>query len=182
MNYSYNYGLYILENRLNWIKTTNPKIYHFYKDGIFEMETTDIKYINEHKNEGYEIREVDNKDLIICLNNDIEKLKRVIEESKNKEEGGDITKYKGNVNKYIISKNIEECPVCKNFKGEIEEKYNGRVPVFCRCDLYKLKESCPKTCAISLNGKDIWWKPISNFKDENGQWIHVAHFGGPALK
>ena len=82
----------------------------------------------------------------------------------------------------IVSKNIKECSICKNFRGEIEEKYNGRVPVFCRCDLDKLKEKCPSTCAISLDGKNFWWKPISNFKDENGQWIHVPHFGGPVLK
>ncbi len=82
----------------------------------------------------------------------------------------------------IVSKNIKECSICKNFKGEIEEKYNGRVPVFCKCDLNRLKEKCPNTCAISLDGKDVWWKPISSFKDESGRLIHVAHFSGPALK
>ena len=84
----------------------------------------------------------------------------------------------------IRKKEIELCVKCSNYKGWAEEKYNGTVPVHCRCSLEeeKIKYGHWRSpCMISPNGDKLWWIPISDHKEEDGRWWHTAHFAGPAL-
>lgn len=84
----------------------------------------------------------------------------------------------------IIIKDIKLCEKCNNYRGIVEEKYNGKVPVHCACDLELERINYGKwrsPCMISPNGNKLWWTPISEYKAEDGRWIHVPHFGGPPL-
>ncbi len=84
----------------------------------------------------------------------------------------------------IIKKEIKLCVVCNNFRGLVEERYNGEVPVHCACDLEKERMNYGKwrsPCMISPNGDKLWWTPISDHKKADGRWYHVAYFARPAL-
>lgn len=90
-----------------------------------------------------------------------------------------------NITMKIIKKSITECDECGNFRGEVKEKYNGDVPVYCKCDLDRLvveKKNWESPCMVSPDGEKLWWAPITNHKVENGDLIHTPHFFGPALK
>lgn len=77
----------------------------------------------------------------------------------------------------ITNINIQLCPVCNNYKGLVEEKYNGTVRVYCACDLKDRKSPC----MVCPNGDKFWWIPISNHKDADGQLCHAPYFYGPTL-
>jgi len=81
----------------------------------------------------------------------------------------------------ILEKNVYSCDCCGNYRGIVKEKMNDIVHVYCLCDLNHLK-SIPSPCMISKDGVTFYWKPISEYKNEGGAWVHVAHFAGPILE
>ena len=76
----------------------------------------------------------------------------------------------------IISKEIKECDKCGYYRGFIEEKFNGKVPVVCHCDLSSRRANKFNPVIIGFPDGRLFWKPISNFKDENGEVWHVPYF------
>jgi len=67
----------------------------------------------------------------------------------------------------IITKDIKFCALCNNYRGSVEEKYNGKVPVHCACTLEeeKIKYGHWRSpCMICSNGSKFWWIPISDHK------------------
>ncbi|MCX6756252.1 MAG: hypothetical protein NTX85_02855 [Candidatus Nomurabacteria bacterium] len=84
----------------------------------------------------------------------------------------------------IIKKDIQLCSKCDNYRGIVEERYNGKVPVHCACDLELERINYGKwrsPCMISPNGDKLWWTPISEHKHADGRWYHTASFAGPKL-
>ncbi len=83
----------------------------------------------------------------------------------------------------IIKKEIELCVVCNNYKGFVKEKYNGHVPVYCACGLEEEKRKYGgwrSPCMICPDGDKLWWIPISNHYEADGEW-HTPYFAGPHL-
>ena len=83
----------------------------------------------------------------------------------------------------VIEENIEVksitlCPKCKWWRGYVKEKYNGVVPVHFSCTLdTSSKYDLRSPSMICPDGKNLRWTPISDFKVEDGGWLHVPHFG-----
>lgn len=81
----------------------------------------------------------------------------------------------------IISAEVAKCRGCGGFRGWVFEQYNGGVEVLCRCDFdyyEKRKRPLPNPSMICPNG-ELFWKPISDYKDANGIIWHVPFFAGP---
>jgi len=83
------------------------------------------------------------------------------------------------IDKYYLT----VCRKCFQLHGFVEERYNGKVPVLCFCDLSENTHKSISTTMISgcsvQNGKktvNLFWKPISEYKDKNGQSWHVPYF------
>lgn len=76
----------------------------------------------------------------------------------------------------IISKETKECEKCGYYHGFIEEKFNGKVPVVCYCQLLSREASKFNPVIIGFPDGRLFWKPISDYKDENGESRHVPHF------
>ena len=84
----------------------------------------------------------------------------------------------------IIKKHIHLCPVCNNYRGTVEEKYNETVLVHCVCTLEKERMNYGtwrSPCMVCPNGDKFWWTPISNHKESDGKWWHTPYFFGPSL-
>ncbi|MEA2088388.1 MAG: hypothetical protein U9O55_00925 [Patescibacteria group bacterium] len=76
----------------------------------------------------------------------------------------------------IISKKIKKCKKCGYYNGSIEEKFNGKVPVVCYCDLSSGRANEFNPVIIGFPDGRLFWKPISDYKDKNGEFRHVPHF------
>ena len=84
----------------------------------------------------------------------------------------------------IIKKDILLCELCNNYKGTAEEKYNGKVPVYCACmvEEERIKYGMCKTfCMLCPNGDKFYWKPISNHYESDGKLWHTPYFCDPHL-
>jgi hypothetical protein len=84
----------------------------------------------------------------------------------------------------ITTRDIKLCKKCNNYRGIVEEKYNGKVSVYCACDLKLVKindNEGRSPSMVSPDGKKLWWTPISKYKAEDGRLIHVPYFGGPNM-
>jgi len=84
----------------------------------------------------------------------------------------------------ILEQYIKKCDKCGKHRGHVIEKYNGLVPVWCRCDLMaepkKEANPCMIFCEGGENGSRLIWKPISDNVDENGTVWHTPYFAGPS--
>jgi hypothetical protein len=79
----------------------------------------------------------------------------------------------------IITKNIELCVECNNYKGTVEEKHNGKVPVYCTCTLEEERikyNGWRSPCMICPNGNKFFWTPISSHYESDGKWWHTPYF------
>ena len=76
----------------------------------------------------------------------------------------------------IISKSLIECAGCGYYKGSVDEKHNGIVPVFCYCDLRSGKASGISPSIIGFPDSRLFWKPISDYKNADGEFRHVPYF------
>ena len=77
------YGLMILHSRLEWIKSSDPKIYRIYnKNGDFKCEVSEFyqEEINESYRKGLKVELQNNKKLIRELEVSIKRLEKHIEE------------------------------------------------------------------------------------------------------
>jgi len=84
----------------------------------------------------------------------------------------------------IITKDIQLCALCNNYRGSVEERYNGKVPVHCACTLEEEKikyGGWRSPCMICPDGDKFWWTPISNHIESDGESWHTPYFFGPAL-
>jgi hypothetical protein len=82
----------------------------------------------------------------------------------------------------ILDIEIDKCPVCHWYRGWVKEKYNGTVPVYCRCGLKEQRENHGRwesPCMICPQGDIIGWTPISDHLEEDGRWWHTPYFGMP---
>jgi hypothetical protein len=83
---------------------------------------------------------------------------------------------------YIITLSVTRCKTCKKKRGHVVEKYNGLVPVYCKCDLWdkekRLANPCAIFCDTYADGPRPIWKPISDYRNKNGEWRHVPYFSG----
>ena len=80
----------------------------------------------------------------------------------------------------ILQKHVYKCRYCGNLRGVVNEAYNGNVNVYCLCDLQSYI-NWPSPCMICPNGVTFRWKPISDYKNEKGEWWHVPSFMGMGL-
>ena len=80
----------------------------------------------------------------------------------------------------ILDKNLERCKECKRLGGYVEERYNGRVPVMCRCEVFgdKKKRPLPSPSIISAGNDLLMWTPTTDHKGKDGKWGHTPHFCG----
>lgn len=79
----------------------------------------------------------------------------------------------------ILDKNLEKCVDCKRLKGYVDEKYNGRVRVFCYCDfLAKTEGLFSSPSILSTRYDDLMWTPTTDHIGEDGEWGHTPHFAG----
>ena len=79
----------------------------------------------------------------------------------------------------ILSRHLKRCKKCKRLRGYVIEKYNGKVQVLCRCDLMNPEKNFVRSPSIISRGNDLLtWTPISDHKDENGEWRHTPYFTG----
>lgn len=77
----------------------------------------------------------------------------------------------------IISKDIQLCTKCNNYRGSIEEKYNGKVPVHCACTFKeeKIKYGQVRSPCINCPNGDIFcWVKGTNFKTSDGKTYHFC--------
>ena len=77
----------------------------------------------------------------------------------------------------IITKDIQWCEKCNNYRGSIEEKYNGIVKVHCRCTLEeeRIKYGQVRSpCMNCPNGDIICWLKGTNFKTPDGETYHFC--------
>lgn len=80
----------------------------------------------------------------------------------------------------IVSKDLSKCENCGDLQGFAEEQFNGRVPVICGCKLNSTREQNPALIAFP-DGK-LRWRPISEYKAEDGNYWHVPHFQTPPAR
>jgi hypothetical protein len=52
-----------MRNRLHWITVTDPIVYHFFKDGELKMETSDDRFLDGYRQDGYVIEVADNEEI-----------------------------------------------------------------------------------------------------------------------
>ena len=77
----------------------------------------------------------------------------------------------------IITKDIRLCEKCNNYRGSIEEKYNGTVPVHCVCTLKeeRIKYGQVRSPCINCPNGDIFcWVKGTNFKKPDGEMYHFC--------
>ena len=78
--------------------------------------------------------------------------------------------------------NVEICYTCYQLRGTVEEKRNGTVPVFCRCDLIAGRNKGTRTAMEAAVFSDqqlhFRWKPISDYIGDDGHWWHVPYYTG----
>jgi hypothetical protein len=87
---------------------------------------------------------------------------------------------------FIKKMNLTKCETCNKLRGTIEEKHNGNVPVWCKCDFKNATHPRANPCAMCIGGEYtdtpiIIWRPISDSKDENGNLSHSSYFAGPSV-
>jgi len=84
----------------------------------------------------------------------------------------------------IISKDLQHCPICNNYRGIVKEKYNGDVSVHCACDLKKQINKYEKYKSPSMvcpDGKNIWWTPTTINIESDGEKSNNPYFLGPKM-
>jgi len=72
----------------------------------------------------------------------------------------------------IITKEIWLCGSCGNYRGSVQEKYNGKVPVHCGCTIGNRSRDPSMICP---NGK-FFWTPISYHKEADGKTWSTPYF------
>lgn len=85
----------------------------------------------------------------------------------------------------ILEKAIEQCPICKCYKGWVKERYNGTVPVYCSCGLteqLKKYKRWKSPCMVCPTGDKFCWTPTTDHKEEDGRWWHTPYFSGPSVQ
>jgi hypothetical protein len=77
--------------------------------------------------------------------------------------------------------NIDLCNKCNRWKGNVEEKYNGTVPVYCACAVAKSRNNGTISPSMICPKRDkFYWTPISEHIEEDGKCCHTPHFAGPS--
>ncbi len=79
----------------------------------------------------------------------------------------------------ILRECLHNCKTCGKVRGKVHEFYNGIVPVYCPCDLKKDVEKSPSMVCPdggNLDGKTLFWTPVSDHINEDGQWWHTPGF------
>jgi hypothetical protein len=77
----------------------------------------------------------------------------------------------------ILKQSLKRCSSCGRLRGHVEEKWNGQVPVLCRCDLrVRTKKRSP--AMVSLKDDGLMWMPITDHKVADGRWLHTPYFMG----
>jgi hypothetical protein len=80
----------------------------------------------------------------------------------------------------IKIKKLQACNTCYRLKGEVFEKDNDIVPVYCICDLKERKHSnrCASLIGSVIGSGDIRliWTPTCNHSDKDGEFWHVPAF------
>jgi hypothetical protein len=80
----------------------------------------------------------------------------------------------------IVARRLTRCSTCKRLHGEVEEKWNGVLPVYCRCEVRPGRIQGRKTAIVSLRDDCLTWMPTTSHKDPDGRWWHVPYFAGPS--
>ena len=85
----------------------------------------------------------------------------------------------------IVAISVAPCEICGKKRGHLIEKYNGLVPVYCKCDLWDKEKKLANPCAIfcdgGIYGPRPIWKPISDHKEEDGVRRYTSHLAGPSV-
>lgn len=77
----------------------------------------------------------------------------------------------------VISKEIWLCEKCNNYRGFVQEKYNGKVPVYCFCvfEEDKAKYGYWKSIRIICPKVDeLFWDSCTQHKGSDGKWLLVV--------
>ena len=79
----------------------------------------------------------------------------------------------------IIKKDISLCKKCNNYKGTVQEKYNGEVKVLCVCSLReeRIKYGHWRSpCMLCPNGDKFCWVPASTHNEPNGKLWRTLYY------
>ncbi len=83
----------------------------------------------------------------------------------------------------ILKQSLNKCEECGKMCGHIIEKYNGLVPVYCRCDLSDKEKKLANPSAICCETETleplVTWKPGSSNREKDGSWWHTTIYKAP---
>jgi hypothetical protein len=77
----------------------------------------------------------------------------------------------------ILEQSLKRCSTCDRLRGHVEERWNGQVPVLCRCDL-RVRAKKKNPAMVSLRDDGLMWMPITDHKVADGRWLHTPYFAG----
>lgn len=79
----------------------------------------------------------------------------------------------------LLEARLKRCETCKRLSGHVEERYNGAVPVYCRCEIKKrFGGRWESPSLISLADDKVMWTPISDHREADGKRWHTPWFAG----
>ncbi len=79
----------------------------------------------------------------------------------------------------LLEARLKRCDTCKRLFGHVEERHNGAVPVYCRCQIKeRFGGRWESPSMISLADDKLMWTPISDHKEADGKRWHMPWFAG----
>jgi len=77
---------------------------------------------------------------------------------------------------FVIASELERCAACERLGGHVLERYNGRVPVLCRCS-----RPGAVTSMSSTRDDELVWTPTTYHLGPDGRRWHTPYFMGMRL-
>ena len=78
---------------------------------------------------------------------------------------------------FVVSRELHRCVKCGRLGGHARERYNGTVPVLCRC-----RRTARGVPSMSSTRNDaLVWTPTTRHKGPDGRLWHTSYFVGMLL-
>lgn len=81
----------------------------------------------------------------------------------------------------VLERHIKKCGKCGKYAGYVIEKYNGCVPVWCRCqygDTENYDRKLNNPCMLAMEEKWLIWRRESVYKTKDGLEQMYPQYGG----
>ena len=78
---------------------------------------------------------------------------------------------------FVVGCRLDRCAACERLAGFVLERYNGRIPVLCRCE----RTSKGVTSMSSTRRDELVWTPMTYHKGPDGRLWHTPYFAGIRL-